>query len=376
MLGNAISPDDWCAAHKATLFFHCTPEQLQQSLLTLSELCSPLLHEPMSTVNMMESARRQECGRCGSRNKEHVCPFIVGHVPILQHQQQQQQLKQQSMPPPAAAAAPKVSVKGAAAKPAVKAASRFAGMCGEWKRFASCNRVGCKQLHLEGWIPPPSGCCRDFYFGSCQRPEGKCTFRHVSLEDVQATQQAAASGSSAQTKAPPAVIPKKTTTHAGQRQPSSNRFEPLAASAAAAPVTPRKVQQSSLASLASPVQRSTSSPSVSAAAASTSRPPSRRGSVAKNLASDLGAAASLPASSSAAADDGSLFEKQRPRGRKRGASSPQTQEVGRRRAPQPQRTQRTQPQQQQQQQQQQQHQQEELEEGELRASADAEQMDC
>jgi len=380
MLGNAMSRDHWCAAHKATLFFHCSDAELKESLIVLWELCSSLLHEPMSTVSMTESARRQECARCGSRSKEHVCPFFdKSHGPMFQ----QQQHKQPTAPKASSAAAAAPTPAAAAAKAtSVVAKPRFAGMCGFWRMTGACSRAGCKQLHMEGWIPPPDGCCRDFYFGACKRPEGTCSFTHLTLEDAQTKQGAAAPPAGAR---PPPVVTargaKKPAAAAGQgKQPQgqgNNRFAPLSsaaasASAAAAPATPRK--PSSLDSLTSP-QRSVSLPFDSAAAAS-SRPTSRRGSVtvARSLASDLGASAAGSSAAAAEGGDDGPYQLQQRKGRKRKETSLQEAQE-RKAAPQP----RTQAQQQQAQQQQtqraQQHpqQQEDLEDGELRAD-DAEHM--
>jgi len=68
----------------------------------------------MCKVNMTESARRQECARCGSRTKEHVCPFLdKSRGPMFQQQQHKQPMPVKA--PTAAAAAPAASAAAAKA---------------------------------------------------------------------------------------------------------------------------------------------------------------------------------------------------------------------------------------------------------------------
>ena len=345
MLGNTHSEDQWSSAYKATLFFDrpsesslAAMEELQLSLQTLTSHCRELLFQPPSHVVMTEASRRQECVTCGRHEKEHMCPFR-DNAPqrqlLWQQQQQQQQHKQPvpaKVPAAAAAAAGAAAAKGAASKQAA-AVPMHKGMCGELRKFGVCRRPACKQLHPDGWIVPPSDCCRDFYMGACQRPEGKCIFRHFSLADAKAA--AAASASSAAASAGPKPLPsvvlrgtagkapsqkkKKGASAAQQRSDDGNMFSVLvsASDAAAGPSTPRKVQASSLSLLSSPT-RSFSTPNASVAP----RPSGR--SSKKKLTGALDASESAVAA--AAGDGGAPFQQQKGRKRRKADTSPQQEE--------------------------------------------------
>jgi len=165
MLGDIHPPDDWRSAHKATLFFDLD-SQFAQPLMAFVQECTGMLLVAPCTLGMSMAERKHECTLCGSRDKEHQCPFRGGGAqrPPLQQQHKQ--------PPPARQAAS--AGAAAAARPGAAAHPRV--VCPRWLKKKECSHKACPHLHPADWllasavVLDPPLCHMWYNTGKCAHP--------------------------------------------------------------------------------------------------------------------------------------------------------------------------------------------------------------